>query len=44
MQISLTQVFNYSQKCDSNKRKAKQIKFLIIHYTGMRKETEAIER
>ena len=44
MQISMKQFFNYSQNFDSNKRKSKQIKFLIIHYTGMRKETEAIER
>jgi N-acetylmuramoyl-L-alanine amidase len=40
----MKQFFNYSQNFDSNKRKSKQIKFLIIHYTGMRKETEAIER
>ena len=44
MQISMKQFFNYSQNFDSNKRKSKQIKFLIIHYTGMIKETEAIER
>ena len=36
--------FNYSPNFDSNKRKSKQIKFLIFHYTGMRKESDAINR
>ncbi|MDC0855117.1 N-acetylmuramoyl-L-alanine amidase, partial [Candidatus Pelagibacter sp.] len=37
-------VFNYSPNFDSNKRKSKQIKFLIFHYTGMIKESDAISR
>ena len=40
----MKKVFNYSPNFDSNKRKSKQIKFLIFHYTGMRKESDAIKR
>ena len=36
--------FNYSPNFDYNKRKSKQIKFLIFHYTGMRKESDAIKK
>ena len=36
--------FNYSPNFDFKKRKSKQIKFLIFHYTGMRKESDAINR
>ena len=42
--MSMKKVFNYSPNFDSNKRKLKQIKFLIFHYTGMRKESDAIKR
>ena len=35
---------NYSPNFETKKRKVKQIKFIIFHYTGMKKETEAIER
>ena len=42
--MSMKKVFNYSPNFDSNKRKSKQIKFLIFHYTGMRKESDAIKR
>ena len=42
--MSMKKVFNYSPNFDSNKRKSKQIKFLIFHYTGMRKESDAINR
>ena len=42
--MSMKKVFNYSPNFDSNKRKSKQIKFLIFHYTGMKKESEAIKR
>ena len=42
--MSIKKVFNYSPNFDSNKRKSKQIKFLIFHYTGMRKESDAIKR
>ena len=40
----MKKVFNYSPNFDYNKRKSKQIKFLIFHYTGMRKEIDAINR
>ena len=42
--MSMKKVFNYSPNFDSNKRKSKQIKFLIFHYTGMRKESDAIKK
>jgi N-acetylmuramoyl-L-alanine amidase len=42
--MSMKKVFNYSPNFYSNKRKSKQIKFLIFHYTGMRKESDAINR
>ena len=35
---------NYSQNFDSEKRKVKEIKFIIFHYTGMKKEKEAIAK
>jgi len=35
---------NYSPNFEIKKRKAKHIKFIIFHYTGMKKESEAIER
>jgi N-acetylmuramoyl-L-alanine amidase len=40
----MKKVFNYSPNFDSNRRKFKQIKFLIFHYTGMKKESDAINR
>jgi len=40
----MKKIFNYSPNFDFNKRNLKQIKFLIFHYTGMKKETEAINR
>ena len=40
----MKKVFNYSPNFDPNKRKSKQIKFLVFHYTGMRKESDAINR
>ena len=42
--MSMKKVFNYSPNFDSIKRKSNQIKFLIFHYTGMRKESDAINR
>ncbi|MDC3342147.1 N-acetylmuramoyl-L-alanine amidase, partial [Candidatus Pelagibacter sp.] len=36
--------YNYSPNFDLKKRKPDQIKFIIFHYTGMKKESEAIER
>ena len=35
---------NYSPNFDVKKRKSKNIKFIIFHYTGMKKEIEAINR
>jgi N-acetylmuramoyl-L-alanine amidase len=40
----MKKVFNYSPNFNPNKRKSKQIKFLVFHYTGMRKESDAINR
>ena len=42
--MSMRKIFNYSPNFDSKKRKFKQIKFLIFHYTGMKKENDAINR
>ena len=36
--------YNYSPKFELKKRKPDQIKFIIFHYTGMKRESEAIER
>ena len=35
---------NYSPNFNSIKRKTTEIKFLIFHYTGMKKETNAIKK
>ena len=35
---------NYSPNFDVKKRKSKQIKFIIFHYTGMKKEKDAIKK
>ena len=35
---------NYSPNFEITKRKLSQIKFIIFHYTGMKKESEAIKR
>ena len=37
-------ILNYSPNFEPKKRKTNQIKFIIIHYTGMKKESDAIER
>ena len=37
-------ILNYSPNFEPKKRKPNQIKFIIIHYTGMKKESDAIER
>jgi N-acetylmuramoyl-L-alanine amidase len=36
--------FNFSPNFEKSKRKLNQIKFIIFHYTGMKKESEAIKR
>ena len=35
---------NYSPNFDIEKRKKNEIKFIIFHYTGMKKETDAIKK
>ncbi len=35
---------NYSPNFNTKKRRSKKIKFIIFHYTGMKKESEAIHR
>jgi N-acetylmuramoyl-L-alanine amidase len=42
--MALKTILNYSPNFNSNKRKINQIKFIIFHYTGMKKESAAIER
>ena len=42
MHINTT--LNYSPNFYPKKRKLKQIKFIIFHYTGMKKEKDAISR
>ena len=36
--------YNYSPNFELKRRKPEKIKFIIFHYTGMKKESEAIER
>ena len=42
--MSLKIISNYSPNFNSKKRKKSEIKFLIFHYTGMKKESEAIKK
>ena len=42
--MALKTTLNYSPNFNPKKRTSKQIKFIIFHYTGMRKESEAINR
>ena len=42
--MSINTIFNHSPNFDSFKRKSKEIKFIIFHYTGMKKELAAINR
>ena len=42
--MALKTTLNYSPNFDHKKRSLKQIKFIIFHYTGMKKESEAINR
>ena len=37
-------ILNYSPNFENKKRKYKQIKFLIFHYTGMKNESTAINK
>ena len=42
--MALKTILNYSPSFNSKKRISRQIKFIIFHYTGMKKESEAISR
>ena len=42
--MSFKTILNYSPNFDKKKRNSKKIRFLIFHYTGMKKEFEAINR
>ena len=44
LKIGLNLTKNYSSNFDLPKRRKQSIKFIIIHYTGMRKELDAIKR
>ena len=40
----MRKTLNYSPNFETRKRKLSQIKFIILHYTGMKKESDAIKR
>jgi N-acetylmuramoyl-L-alanine amidase len=42
--MSIKTTLDYSPNFNSKKRKINQIKFIIFHYTGMKKESEAINK
>jgi len=42
--MALKTILNYSPNFNHKKRTYKQIKFIIFHYTGMNKESEAIKK
>ena len=42
--MRIKKLFNHSPNFDLKKRKNTQIKFLIFHYTGMKKESDEINR
>jgi len=42
--MALKTILNYSPNFNSEKRNPKLIKFIIFHYTGMKKESEAIDK
>ena len=44
MKASINTTLNYSYNFDLKKRKKTQIKFIIFHYTGMKKEKDAINK
>ena len=41
---TINTTLNYSPNFEVKKRKASQIKFIIFHYTGMKKEKDAINK
>ena len=42
--MALKTILNYSPNFNSKKRTYKKVKFIIFHYTGMKKESEAISK
>jgi N-acetylmuramoyl-L-alanine amidase len=42
--MNINTTLNYSPNFSKKKRKPNQIKFIIFHYTGMKKESKAIKR
>ena len=42
--MSIYTTLNYSPNFDLKKRKNKEIKFIIFHYTGMKKESDSINK
>ena len=42
--MALKTILNYSPNFNSKKRLSKQIKFIIFHYTGMKSESDALNR
>jgi N-acetylmuramoyl-L-alanine amidase len=42
--MSIKTILNYSPSFNKKKRSSKKIKFIIFHYKGMKKESEAISR
>jgi N-acetylmuramoyl-L-alanine amidase len=42
--MSIKKILDYSPNFNSKKRRINQIKFIIFHYTGMKKELEAINK
>ena len=42
--MNLKTILNYSPNFDTTKRTPRQIKFIIFHYTGMKKEFDSINR
>ena len=42
--MAIKTILNYSPSFNTKKRNSKKIKFIIFHYTGMKKESEAINK
>ena len=44
LNLNMRTILNYSPNFDSKKRKLKNIKFIVFHYTGMKNENDAIKK
>ena len=42
--MAINRILDYSPNFNPKKRPSKEIKFIIFHYTGMKKESAAIDR